>query len=350
MKANNPFNTWINSRECWDLLLRCVSAHAKSDRSGTGHDHEEPESLAASLWEVLRTRQGESRGKLAMLLAREDWNGLERYLKTMARSLHNEKNRDRYYQRVRQTMSATPDMGYTPTSHAASYGSLSQDAVCMPSYEELLQTGFCPCFPSIPVNDVRTAATIVTLARDFRKQVENHLGHAVSIPLREFCAYTRAGWPQGTEYEPATYRNPQSDDDETVPRDWPGPNESSNPGRVEHTDAWVSDRAARIALQLEDLDLLLVFCLRYHCDMPLKDIAQALGLSGPSHASYVLDKVHRELRVLLSLEDGLGREDFNENLFARFQDMLLASCKDEDCSRSSRKKADQTRSRHAQAR
>jgi hypothetical protein len=30
--------------------------------------------------------------------------------------------------------------------------------------------------------------------------------------------------------------------------------------------------------------------------------------------------------------------------------MLLASCKDEDCSRSSRKKADQTRSRHAQAR
>ena len=339
MKENQAFFSWVNSQACWDLLLRC----ARARRQFKSMTEDAIEDLAGSLWMVLRTSLENPRGKLFVLIDRQDWRGLERYLKKKGKSLLKEQKRDKYYQRVRQALSATKDMGYTVVQGYGYFGSMREGAERTVVYDELLKQGFRPTFPPVAVDDVRSAKTIIELAKNFRSQVEDHLGYEVRIPVRELCSYIRKECPQGTEYDPVSDHTIETEGDTPID-ERPDPDESSDPHRVKHSDQWLTLRADCIARQLDDLDLLLVFCLKYHCDMVLREMAAALELSGPSHVSYVLEKVHRELRLLLSLEDGLGKEDFNENLFGRFHHKLLAHCKDEDCSRSTHKKADQTRS------
>lgn len=332
MNDQQAFIQWLHSRACWDLLVRC--ARTQGQGHCLLHGGEEPESLASELWEVICTRNGELQNRLTGFIAREDWNGLGRYLMSMARSLVNEKKRDKYYQRVRQVLSRAPDMGYQATPFCASYGDPDDNAVAIPGYDELLEQGFCPVYPSIKPESMKSAKTITALARDFHNQIAAHLQCRVRIPLRELCAHIRREYPRETDYQPFWQDLPGLDQDrESLDEALSRANPSGCRG-LEYSDDWVTRCARSIALQLEDLDLLLVFCLKYYCGMTLKEMARILGLSGPSHATYRLSKVHHHLRFLLSLEDGLGKEDFDERLFARFQHRLLSSCKDEDCSRS----------------
>lgn len=342
------FTAWLNSPECWQLLKKCAHNYCKkiADNPYTTLDpgKDEPDDFAAELWRLLRTRKGGLANKLALFLVREDWVALQRYLMSIASSSLREQNRDKYYQRVRQALSdAGSSLGYQATTHQTSYGSMTQEAIAAPPYASLVDEGWKPTFPAITTDTVKKAATITKLAKIFREQLERHLGKNVRVQTRELCAYIRDGWPAGTEYDIKETQIVQDDHGKPL-------SESDALTRADHSQSqilaysqeWLQNFSDRIALYLDDKQLLILMCLRIYCDFTQKKVAQLLGLSGPSHVSYKMEQASNIINLFTSQEDRLSGEDLDENLYDIFLKMLLDNCKDEDCSRSYQEKDNET--------
>ena len=346
MNHATPFDTWIASTACWELILRCCEKQIHStrqsgwNRSQPGMD--EATDLAADMWMHLRKKKENFKGKITDILVRGDKSGLQGYMKSMVHSFMLEQNRDKYYQRVRQSLSEQgSSIGYTISGLHASYGSTGEDADTILSYHDLVRQGFRPDFPKVSSKDLKKAKTILRLAEVLWKQIEEYLQIDVRIPVRELCAYIREGWPESTRYEIETEQISQAEGGEELSEsDLLTMADLDNARRSimsEEDLKAVTSMADTIALKLDDRQLLLVLCLKKYCDMPHKEIARILGLSGPSHVDYRLRKTFCALEPLLSRENGLSPEDFDQDLFDLFWKLLLNNCNDEDCYRSSQK-------------
>lgn len=344
MNPATPFDAWIDSKGCWELILKCCKKQTYNSLQ-TGSNHlkqgiDETADLAADLWIHLRGKKSGFKSKVADILSREDWPGLQRYMMSVTRSFVLEQNRDKYYQRVRQSLSEEKsDIGYLSSEFHASYGSTAEHAEIVLSYHDLVSRGFQPHFPKVPFEDLKKAKAIVHLATALWKQVEEYLKTNIRIPIRELCAFIREGWPEATRYGIETEQLARVEGDEELSE-----SDMLTMANIDHShDSITSEEkvnamkgiADRIALKLDDQQLLLVLCLKKYCDMPHKEIARILGLSGPSHVDYWLRKAFQTLEPLLSQEDGLSPEDLDQNLFELFWKLLLDNCKDEDCYRSS---------------
>ncbi|NCC25387.1 MAG: hypothetical protein EOM25_09360 [Deltaproteobacteria bacterium] len=315
------FLDWIHSVECSQLLMRCVGARKYNDLA-------EPDELSADLWVLLRERGGSCHAGLGLFLARKDWTGLERKIRSMLATMIAEGRRDPLYRRVRQVLASTVgEWMYSPGRDFSTYGGNGE---AIPAYEELLARGVCPIHPLLEPQDIRTAKGILHLADSFRNQVSKFLGPGRAIPLRELCSFIRAGYPVHLVYEGHV---PDESLDETEDENSFGPALELSRTDPVHSEEFLAELAGTVAVQLDRAGHFLLVCLLIHCELTMESIARALNLAGPSGVAYHKKKAFGLIRELTSMHEGLSQPDLDEALFARFVVFLLDGCNDEDCSR-----------------
>lgn len=330
------FQEWLESKECYVILQRCLGpTYRKHKRPEWLADSGDPDDFldqVAVFWEFLRGQGGASLASLEGLVARQDWEGLRRKIVFMYGLYKRDKNRDPLYQRVRQVLHAAgEEYGYQPGRKHSWYGATSEAAKTFDSYNELVAFGMKSFHPEIDVHDINSKDVILVLAKCFKEQVDKELGSDCRIPIREFCSYIRAGYDvdivyptpgrvqQTLEYENGEGEEVRIKNDGTD--DWP------------YSEETLKELSRILIHRIEQQNFLLLFCLVRYCQLKQKDVARALGYSGPSGIHAPLAKLDALIREFFSLHDGLSAPNANEALLQFFGKLLLDSCNDDDCSR-----------------
>jgi hypothetical protein len=96
--------------------------------------------------------------------------------------------------------------------------------------------------------------------------------------------------------------------------------------------------AGAVAHLLERENLLLLLCLRMFCELTMAQVARILGYAGASGVDAPLRRAQALIEQACSVQEGLGRDDLDDEMFVRFTGLLLEKCKEEDCSRNSQEK------------
>lgn len=340
----NAFHEWLRGPEGGRFVERCMNRQDSDDAKEN-----------VSFWEYLLRQEGRGSAALHALIVREDWNGLERKVKSMHRLYLAEQKRDRLYQRVRQVLhDADAAYGYQPGDKFSWYGATGPAAPQAGTYDELRKAGFAPNYPVMETKAIRTADGILQLAATLREQLATHRGEDCRIPLQTLCGFIRDVFDVSQIYEPgdnspAATSPPETDEGEPDavarenPRKLPTIADryiSSDTLRAA-SNAWHGEEALErladaVACQLEREKLLLLVCLLTYCALTMAQTATALGYAGPSGVAAPYRKAQLLIKEATSLVDGMGEDDLNDDMFHHFLGLLLGACKDGDCSRYAR--------------
>jgi len=331
------FKAWLDRPECYPVLSRCLEGcfrkYKRPDWLADGGDPDELSDQVALFWEFLKGLEGVNLASLEAVVAQQDWEALRRKIKFMYSLFMKEKNRDPLYQRVRQVLHAAgEEFGYQPRRTHSHYGAISESARNFESYSELVAFGMKPFFPNINVAEINSKDVILDLARSFKDQVDGVLGSASRIPIREFCSFIRDGYDVDLVYPmPGKVNQPLEiskceEEYETLNThgtvsDWP------------YSEEALKELSEVLVRRIEQQDLLLLFCLVRYCRLKQREVAKALGYSGPSGIHVPLARLDALIREFFSLLDGFSSPDADEGLLLFFGKLLLDSCKDDDCSR-----------------
>lgn len=331
------FQRWLESKDCYAILHSCLEgAHRKLKRPDWLADSGDPDDIldeVAVFWEFLKGQDGSSLVALEALVGRQDWEGLRRKIVYMYGLYKREKSRDPLYQRVRQVLHAAgEEIGYQAGRKYSWYGANFESAPTCESYKELVAFGMKPFHPQINASSINSKEVILVLAKSFKEQVEQELGSDCRIPIRELCSFIREGYDVDIVYptpgkvaEPLEYETRDEDEEVRIKNDgildWP------------YSEAILIELSRVLIYRIEQQNLILLFCLVRYCQLKQKDVAKALGYSGPSGIHAPLAKLDALIREFFSLHDGLSAPDANEALLQFFGKLLLDSCNDDDCSR-----------------
>lgn len=331
------FKAWLDKPECYSVLSRCLEGcfrkYKRPDWLADGGDPDELSDQVALFWEFLKGLEGVNQALLEAVVAQQDWEGLRRKIKFMYSLFMKEKNRDPLYQRVRQTLhTAGDELGYQPGTNHSYYGAVSDSAKTFESYSELVAIGMKPFFPSINIAQINSKDVLLELARSFKDQVDEVLGSASRIPIREFCSFIRDGYDVDLVYPTPgkiTQRLEICTDEEEGEalnthgrvHDWP------------YSEEALKKLSEVLVYRIEQQDLLLLFCLVRYCRLKQKEVAKALGYAGPSGIHVPLARLDALIREFFSLLEGFSGSEVDERLLLYFGKLLLDSCKDDDCSR-----------------
>lgn len=231
-----------------------------------------------------------------------------------------------YYRRAAKTIAEQEDFTIHTTSQGSFFAACRISNTQLPPAPEFFfsTTDFSQWpFPNLP-DDTSTKQNLIRLARFFYTRARSLVGHDCLLPVRAFVNYVMAkGGLRWLNVSHVFPDQPAEDNDHHFCPELPDQERICGPGPEQ------MDALARNLFSGWSERQRAAFCMKYHRELTLNEIAGKLGYSGPSGVSALLYSLKSGLLETMSAWPGLSPPDLDENLCDEFINMLISFCKND---------------------
>jgi hypothetical protein len=313
IQMTDTFLTWINSKECFDVLCICARQVAKRAASNglalddayleDGNRNDFYTAVATDLWQFIKERVDRIAEEGTILLLSGDSRKFMDFLcGEFLDHLKDQRRTDTpfyaYYRHMRTVLSQADGVCYKAVTRKGSFyaWSTSSDLIFLPdsSSAELHYGEWSAC--SVCFSDIHEKPAMLQLSRHYWGEALHYFLMEYLLPIRELVKYVAVKYPLITTIEYTSGHNDDSDEND-------GRNTLEDgfvdPDTAMDDDSWKRQLPTLpydiIDTQLETLardcvaeltkDERIILC-RIDANIKLDVIARELGMKGPSNVSY----------------------------------------------------------------